>query len=54
MIKNSKNITYELRYNEKVYFGELTLSDSAGYGLFSEAWDEKPGNMLDLNIKNRQ
>ncbi len=45
----------DLYIKEQVYFGEMTLSDSAGYGIFfTEEWDQKLGDMLHLpiNIKN--
>lgn len=38
---------------EQIYFGELTLSDSAGYGRFLEDWDEKLGDMLLLDYKHK-
>lgn len=40
--------------NNKVYFGELTFYDSAGFGKFEpEEWDLKIGQMLTLPKKNK-
>lgn len=40
---------YEI--NEQVYFGELTFSPNAGYGVFTpNEWNLKLGNLIDLNL----
>jgi len=36
--------------NDKIYFGELTFHDGAGFEVFAEGWDEKLGNLLQLPI----
>lgn len=53
--KISKNIPhlrvdfYEI--DNKIYVGELTLSDGSGFGKFEpEIWDKKIGDMIDLSI----
>lgn len=43
---------YEI--NDKIYFGELTFFDSAGFGKFKpEEWDYRFGNMLKLPMENK-
>lgn len=43
---------YEI--NEQVYFGELTFSPNAGYGVFTpNEWNLKLGNLIDLNLCNQ-
>lgn len=43
---------YEI--NDKIYFGELTFFDSAGFGKFEpEEWDYRFGNMLKLPMENK-
>lgn len=60
MIKLAEELsepTIELRVdfyeiNNKIYFGELTFFDSAGFGVFEpDEWDLKIGKMLKLPIR---
>lgn len=42
-------------WNNKIYFGELTISDSGGFEKYSpEEWDNKLGNLLNLPKKHRR
>jgi hypothetical protein len=53
--KLSKNLPflrvdfYEI--NNKIYFGELTFYPASGFSKFEpDEWDEKLGNLIDLNL----
>ena len=40
--------------NNKVYFGEMTFYPQSGIGQFTDnIWDEKLGEMLEINIRNK-
>ncbi len=42
-------------WNDKIYFGELTLSDSGGFEQYRpEEWDYKLGSLIDLPEKHRR
>ena len=62
MLKLSKKLAQDIPFvridwyeiNGKLYFGELTFFPGSGYEVFNPIeWDKKLGDMLELNLENK-